>query len=53
MPGEEQEEIVMTSTESNILNRTCPVTGKPVTELADPVRRYKQTSQGIPLLSIL
>nr|XP_027061158.1 E3 SUMO-protein ligase MMS21-like [Coffea arabica] len=38
MPGEEQEDIVMTSTESNILNKTCPVTGKPVTELADPVR---------------
>lgn len=38
MPGEELEDIVMTSTESNILNKTCPVTGKPVTELADPVR---------------
>ncbi|KAL3503181.1 hypothetical protein ACH5RR_037630 [Cinchona calisaya] len=38
MPGEEQEDIVMTSTESNILNKTCPLTGKPVTELANPVR---------------
>ncbi|XP_061358221.1 E3 SUMO-protein ligase MMS21 [Gastrolobium bilobum] len=38
MPGEEQEEIVMTSTQSNILNNNCPLTGKPVTELEEPVR---------------
>ncbi|KAL3638454.1 hypothetical protein CASFOL_017825 [Castilleja foliolosa] len=38
MPGEEQEDIVMTSTESNLRNVTCPLTGKPVTELAEPVR---------------
>ncbi|PIN15728.1 hypothetical protein CDL12_11624 [Handroanthus impetiginosus] len=38
MPGEEQEDIIMTSTESNLLNITCPLTGKPVTELAEPVR---------------
>ncbi|XP_020235911.1 E3 SUMO-protein ligase MMS21 [Cajanus cajan] len=38
MPGEEQEDIVMTSTQSNILNIACPLTGKPVTELAEPVR---------------
>ncbi|KAJ4976651.1 hypothetical protein NE237_001757 [Protea cynaroides] len=38
MPGEEEEDIVMTSTESNILNVTCPLSGKPVTELAEPVR---------------
>ncbi|KAK4439159.1 E3 SUMO-protein ligase MMS21 [Sesamum alatum] len=38
MPGEEQEDIVMTSTECNLLNISCPLTGKPVTELADPVR---------------
>lgn len=38
MPGEEQEDIVMTSTESSILNPNCPLTGKPVTELAEPVR---------------
>ncbi|CAL0326540.1 unnamed protein product [Lupinus luteus] len=38
MPGEEQEDIVMTSTQSSILNMTCPLTGKPVTELEDPVR---------------
>ncbi|KAG6401842.1 hypothetical protein SASPL_138710 [Salvia splendens] len=38
MPGEEQEDIIMTSTECNILNATCPLTGKPITELAEPVR---------------
>ncbi|KAK4492957.1 hypothetical protein RD792_000284 [Penstemon davidsonii] len=38
MPGEEQEDIVMTSTECNLLNIKCPLTGKPVTELSDPVR---------------
>ncbi|KAF3442466.1 hypothetical protein FNV43_RR16382 [Rhamnella rubrinervis] len=38
LPGDEQEEIVMTSTQSNLLNITCPLTGKPVTELANPVR---------------
>ncbi|KAK1276078.1 E3 SUMO-protein ligase MMS21 [Acorus gramineus] len=38
MPGEEQEDIVMTSTQTNLLNITCPLTGKPVTELQDPVR---------------
>ncbi|KAF8716206.1 hypothetical protein HU200_026484 [Digitaria exilis] len=38
MPGEEQEDIVMTSTQMSILNVTCPLTGKPVIELANPVR---------------
>ncbi|XP_057804799.1 E3 SUMO-protein ligase MMS21-like isoform X2 [Salvia miltiorrhiza] len=38
MPGEEQDDIVMTSTECNLLNTTCPLTGKPITELAEPVR---------------
>ncbi|KAG8386359.1 hypothetical protein BUALT_Bualt03G0140700 [Buddleja alternifolia] len=38
MPGEDQEDIVMTSTECSLLNLTCPLTGKPVTEIADPVR---------------
>ncbi|MED6155285.1 hypothetical protein PIB30_003890 [Stylosanthes scabra] len=38
MPGEEQEDIVMTSTQSSILNMNCPLTGKPVTELQEPVR---------------
>ncbi|KAG6607898.1 E3 SUMO-protein ligase MMS21, partial [Cucurbita argyrosperma subsp. sororia] len=38
MPGEEQEDVVMTSTQCNLLNVTCPLSGKPVTELAEPVR---------------
>ncbi|KAG6637261.1 hypothetical protein I3843_11G162200 [Carya illinoinensis] len=38
MPGEEQEDIVMTSTQCNLLNITCPLSGKPVTELSEPVR---------------
>ncbi|XVF04281.1 hypothetical protein REPUB_Repub05bG0068900 [Reevesia pubescens] len=37
MPGEEQKDIVMTSTESNIKNLKCPLTGKPITELTEPV----------------
>ncbi|XP_042415906.1 MADS-box protein AGL72-like [Zingiber officinale] len=36
MPGEEQEDIVMTSTQNNLLNMKCPLTGKPVTELQNP-----------------
>jgi len=40
MPGEENDDIVMTSTESNILNFKCPLSGKPITELQEPVRRY-------------
>ncbi|KAB1216569.1 E3 SUMO-protein ligase MMS21 [Morella rubra] len=38
MADEEQEDIVMTSTQCNLLNITCPLSGKPVTELAEPVR---------------
>lgn len=38
MPGEEQEDIVVTSTQCNLLNTKCPLSGKPVTELSDPVR---------------
>ncbi|MCL7040491.1 hypothetical protein MKW94_023204, partial [Papaver nudicaule] len=38
MPGDEQEEIVMTSTQTSILNITCPLSGKPIHELQDPVR---------------
>ncbi|KAF4378920.1 hypothetical protein F8388_022007 [Cannabis sativa] len=38
MPGEEQEDIVMTGTQSVLRNITCPISGKRVTELADPVR---------------
>jgi hypothetical protein len=40
MPGEEEEDIIMTSTQANILNFSCPVSGKPITELEEPVRRY-------------
>ncbi|XP_031494107.1 E3 SUMO-protein ligase MMS21 [Nymphaea colorata] len=38
MPGDEQEEIVMTSTQCNLLNTRCPISGKPVGELDNPVR---------------
>lgn len=38
MAGEEQEDIVVTSTQCNLLNVTCPLTGKPVTHLEEPVR---------------
>ncbi|XP_019167912.1 PREDICTED: E3 SUMO-protein ligase MMS21 [Ipomoea nil] len=38
MPGEEQEDIIMTSSEHNLLNVTCPITGRSVTELVEPVR---------------
>ncbi|KAK8967938.1 E3 SUMO-protein ligase MMS21 [Platanthera guangdongensis] len=38
MPGEEQEDIVMTSTQSILLNMTCPLTGKPIVELENPIR---------------
>ncbi|XP_020590229.1 E3 SUMO-protein ligase MMS21 isoform X2 [Phalaenopsis equestris] len=38
MPGEEQEDIVMTSTQNVLLNMTCPLTGKPIVELQNPVR---------------
>lgn len=38
MPGEEQEDIVMTSTQSILLNITCPLSGKPVGQLSEPVR---------------
>ncbi|KAG6520242.1 hypothetical protein ZIOFF_017280 [Zingiber officinale] len=31
MPGEEQEDIVITSTQNNLLNMKCPLIGKPVT----------------------
>ncbi|CAH9115661.1 unnamed protein product [Cuscuta europaea] len=38
MPGEEEDDIVMTSSGCNLLNKTCPLSGKPVTELVEPVR---------------
>lgn len=41
MPGEDQEDIVMTSTEINLLNITCPISGKPVVDIEEPVRRYE------------
>ncbi|XP_039030453.1 E3 SUMO-protein ligase MMS21-like [Hibiscus syriacus] len=37
MPGEEQEDIVMTGTGSNIKNLKCPITGKNITDLTEPV----------------
>lgn len=42
MPGDDEEDIVMTSTQCPFLNVKCPVSGKPLTELADPVRRYNK-----------
>lgn len=51
MPGDEQEDIVMTSTQCNLLNVTCPLSGKPVTELAEPVRRYGEYLSSISYLS--
>ncbi|XP_021773730.1 E3 SUMO-protein ligase MMS21-like [Chenopodium quinoa] len=38
MPGEEQEDIVMTSTQIGISNTVCPISGKSITDLAEPVR---------------
>ncbi|KAI5020276.1 E3 SUMO-protein ligase MMS21 [Hordeum vulgare subsp. vulgare] len=38
MPGDEQEELVMTSTQNCILNMHCPLTLKPIVELENPVR---------------
>ncbi|PON92772.1 E3 SUMO-protein ligase Nse2 (Mms21) [Trema orientale] len=38
MPGEEHEDIVMTGTQCSLRNVSCPISGKPVTELANPVR---------------
>ncbi|XP_074296795.1 E3 SUMO-protein ligase MMS21-like [Silene latifolia] len=38
MPGEEQEEIMMTTTQFGLLNTVCPITGKAVTDLSEPVR---------------
>uniref|UniRef100_A0A7N0V881 SP-RING-type domain-containing protein n=1 Tax=Kalanchoe fedtschenkoi TaxID=63787 RepID=A0A7N0V881_KALFE len=38
MPSDEQEDIVMTGTQTNLLNISCPLSGKPVIQLADPVR---------------
>lgn len=51
MPGDEQEDIVMTSTQCNLLNVTCPLSGKPVTELSEPVRRYGEHFSSVSYLS--
>ncbi|XP_026396174.1 E3 SUMO-protein ligase MMS21-like [Papaver somniferum] len=52
MPGDEQEDIVMTSTQTSILNITCPVSGKPITELQDPVRRFVMSRVSYPELAL-
>lgn len=41
MPGEEQDDIVMTSTQGNLLNMKCPLTGLHVFHLGNPVRWYE------------
>lgn len=51
MPGDEQEDIVMTSTQCNLLNVTCPLSGKPVIELVEPVRRYSEYLSSISYIS--
>ncbi|KAI4321838.1 hypothetical protein MLD38_035171 [Melastoma candidum] len=38
LPGDEQEEIVLTNTQGNLLNITCPLNGKPIIALTAPVR---------------
>ncbi|XP_050381694.1 LOW QUALITY PROTEIN: E3 SUMO-protein ligase MMS21-like [Argentina anserina] len=38
MPGDDQEDFVMTSNDGNIRNTTCPLSGKHVTELENSVR---------------
>ncbi|PNT70702.1 hypothetical protein BRADI_2g16580v3 [Brachypodium distachyon] len=52
MPGDEQEELVMTSTQRNILNIKCPITMKPIIELTDPVR-WKAVSALLGFMSKL
>lgn len=39
MPGHEQDEIVMLASQYGVVNPICPVSGKPVEDLVDPVRR--------------
>ncbi|CAA6672966.1 unnamed protein product [Spirodela intermedia] len=55
MPGEEMEEIVMTGTQSSLLNITCPLTGKPIIELEDPVRSMdcKHIYEKAPILQYI
>eukprot|EP00850_Spirogloea_muscicola_P004304 SM000018S03669 [mRNA] locus=s18:746211:747938:+ [translate_table: standard] len=40
MPGQEDEDIVMTNAGGGLLNLKCPLTGRHVAELEDPVRRH-------------
>jgi hypothetical protein len=44
MPGEEQEDLVVTGTQISLRNVNCPLTMIPVTELKDPVRWYGRFS---------
>ncbi|KAG6549832.1 hypothetical protein Mapa_008813 [Marchantia paleacea] len=37
-PGQEQDEIVMLTSQYGVKNTICPLSGKPVTQLDDPVR---------------
>lgn len=39
MPGQEQEEIVVMAGSQTLPNKTCPLSGKPVDQLENPVRR--------------
>jgi hypothetical protein len=39
MPGQEKEDLIISGSQFNVVNRNCPISGKPVIELDDPVRR--------------
>ena len=39
MPGQEQEEIVVMGGSQTLPNTSCPLSGKPVDQLENPVRR--------------
>jgi hypothetical protein len=39
MPGQEQEEIVVMAGSQTLPNKACPLSGKPVDQLENPVRR--------------
>lgn len=39
MPGQEQEEIVVMAGSQTLPNTSCPLSGKPVDQLENPVRR--------------
>lgn len=38
MPGQENVDLIIYSTQYNVVNTLCPISGKPVIELEDPVR---------------